>query len=272
MMMKHSLLLALLLPAASAVAGQCEDNFAKKGNALTGTTYTTSVSLANVSIDSVIGQMRGVASRRNMDILSEDARGGTMLMEERENALRKPIPMTIAARDEGGTTHVQMLMKTGRGALGSAEGIKKEMCDMLAQIKPGKAGASLASSARKNPVQAQAVDISSRMLADQIKRQAEDSKAAVSSRNQGKLYRLTGRVESIDKDGGKYNVSLDNGARSSSISSDYLLQPGIICKMAADQTAYALSLHEGEKVTLTGMFSEYDSTGPSFWLKDCRGN
>ena len=271
-MMKHSLFLALLLPAASAMAGQCEDNFAKKGNPLTGTTYTASVSLANVSVDSVIGQMRGVAIKRNMDILSEDARGGTLLIEERESALHKPIAMTIAARNEGGTAQVQMVMKTGRGALGSAEGIKKEMCDMLAQIKSGKAGAGLASSARKSPAQAQAVEISSRMLADQIKRQAEDSKAAVSARNQGKLYRLTGRVESIDSNGGKYNVSLDNGARSSSISSDYLFQPGIICKMAADQTAYALSLHEGEKVTLTGMFSEYDSTGPSFWLKDCRGN
>ena len=98
MMMKHSLFLAQLLPAASAMAGQSEHNFAKKGNPLTGTTYTTSVSLANLSVDSAIGQMRGVAIKRNMDVLSEDARGGTMLIEERENALRKPLPMTIEAR------------------------------------------------------------------------------------------------------------------------------------------------------------------------------
>ncbi|MEE9878251.1 MAG: hypothetical protein PBU97_18225 [Stenotrophomonas maltophilia] len=42
-----------------------------------------------------------IAKNANMDVLSEDVEGGSMLIEEPESMAHKPIPMIISATSEG---------------------------------------------------------------------------------------------------------------------------------------------------------------------------
>ena len=87
--MKHPILIAALLcgAAAPAFAATCESNFQKKGNPFVGTTFTSSVTHPDLTVASAIGQMRVIAKNANMDVLSEDVEGGSMLIEEPESCL-----------------------------------------------------------------------------------------------------------------------------------------------------------------------------------------
>ncbi|EDN83128.1 hypothetical protein BIFADO_01110, partial [Bifidobacterium adolescentis L2-32] len=63
--------LMLLVPSVSAVAGQCEDNFTKKGNPLSGQEYFTQVQVPGMSAAAGIGQVRNAGIGRNMAVLDE---------------------------------------------------------------------------------------------------------------------------------------------------------------------------------------------------------
>jgi hypothetical protein len=258
-------LLATTTPALGAAT--CEASFQKKGNLLKGTTYSAAVTVANLAVDSALGQMRAIATQRNMDILSEDP--ASLLIEERETKSHKPLPILVGVSQGPEGTLVEMTLKIGKGALGSADGIRKAMCDMLAELKPGAAGARAAADARSNPAAPAPIAMSSRDLATQIKRQSKDSPAVIEARYQGKVFQLTGRVEQILGEKGSYTVFLDNGASATRLGGDYLNAVSILCQMAANKSSYALSLRNGDKVTLTGTFAHFTSMNRSFTLSDC---
>jgi hypothetical protein len=259
--MKHYSLVALLLVSAPAFATSCEESFQKKGNPLTGTTYMASVSVPNLSVDSAMGQLRGVAIKNKLDILAEDA-GGTMLAEEPETITHKPIPITFTA-SEG---QVDMTVKLGRGAFGAgADAMKKYLCDMLGEIKPGKEGAAIAANARRAGAGGNEIKMEAGILSNQIKRQAADNQAAIGARYKGKTFRISGRLNSagVMEFDGEYRAGFQT-------LDDSLSNVAITCRMAADQTAYALSLRGNERVTLVGTFDQFDQMADIFWVKDCR--
>lgn len=266
--MKRQTLFAVLLlsAAAPALADTCESSFQKKGNALSGTTYTAAVSHPGLSVKSAIGQMRVIAKNANMDVVSEDAEAGAMLIEEPQSAMHKTIPMIISATSEGGTGTVGMMVKLNPGAFAKADSIRVEMCKLLAQVKPGKAGEQLAAATPK----ASTVNVTATAFGSQLRSQHKDNPAAMEPRYKGKVYAITGRVNGVLKSGGTYNTGFDvGGDGSGSIDYDKV---AITCAFAPNQAAFALALRPREKVTLTGVVDSYDQIGRVLWLKDCKGN
>lgn len=257
--MKHLLAAMLLLPVAQAQAGSCEDSFQKKGNTFVGTTYSASVDVPGLEVASGLGQMRGIATGKGMDVLSEDVAGGSMLIEDPETALHKPLPMIITVSDAG---RVTMVLKLNKGAMGATEGVRTEMCGMLNRIQAGGAGAQAASQARA--AAPRPTVISAYMLSDQLTRQADDNLAAVQARYQGKVFTITGRHTGTMQVEGGYNVGFGSADPNS------VQSVAITCRMARDQTAHVLSLRDGEKLTVTGTFDEFLDIRRLFLLKDCR--
>ncbi|MEG2981659.1 MAG: hypothetical protein RR831_19320, partial [Stenotrophomonas sp.] len=83
------------------------------------------------------------------DVLSSDVENGAMLIEDPQTAMPKTIPIIISATSEGRTGTVAMTVKLNAGAFAKADSIRAEMCKMLTQVKPGKAGEQLAASTPK---------------------------------------------------------------------------------------------------------------------------
>lgn len=266
--MKRPPLFALLLLAASAPAlaeTTCESSFQKKGNALTGTTYTAAVSLPGLSVKSAIGQMSVIAKNSNMDVLTEDAEAGAMLIEEPQAATHKTIPIIVSATNDANVGTVGMTVKLNAGAFAKADGIRDEMCKLLTQLKSGKAGDQLAASTPK----ASTVSMTALKFGSQLREQNKDNPAAVEARYKGKTYAITGRILGVLKSGGTYNTTFEVGTDGTG-GIDFE-RVSISCAFAPSQAAYALALRPKEKVTLIGVVESYDQIGRVLWLKDCKG-
>lgn len=256
----------LLAAAAPAFADTCESTFQKKGNALSGTTYTASVSHPGLTVKSAVGQMRVIAKNANMDVVSEDAENGAMLIEEPQTGLHKNLPLIVSATNEGGTGTVGLMLKLNAGAFAKADSIRTEMCKLLGQVKPGKAGEQLAAVTPK----ASTITTTATAFGAQLRSQHKDNPAAMESRYQGKVYAITGRVNGVLKSGGTYNTGFDVGGNpSGGIDFESV---AITCMFAPSQAAYAMALRPKEKVTLVGVVDHYDQIGRVLWLKDCKGN
>jgi len=266
--------LARILPALAlcaavhvARADTCEGSFQKKGNPFIGTTYSASVRLQGLTVDSAIGQMRGIAIAEHMDVLSEDAANGSLLVEERESMAHKPIPVIVAARRDGDTGVVEMTVKTNPGALASGDAMKKQMCSMLGRLQAGPAGDALAAKARSANATAEVLEFDAFMLAAQFERQGRESPAALQARFKGKTLRIKGRADggAVAADDGSYRLAFDVADPT-----DHYDHRQLVCIMAPDQAAFAMSAREGDRMTLTGTFLRYDIVGPVFWVENCR--
>jgi len=107
------------------------------------------------------------------------------------------------------------------------------------------------------------VEFDAFMLAAQFERQRSESPAALEARFKGKTLRIKGRAEggAVAADDGTCRLAFD------------VPDPGnrcnrrqLVCIMARDQAAYAMSTRGNEKMTLTGTFFRYEIVGPQFWL------
>lgn len=260
--MKSLLTAALLLACFPVFAGSCEDSFQKQGNLFKGTSYTASVDVPDASVKSVTSQMRGIAVARGMDVLSQDLDGGSLLIEAPETMAHKPLPMLISATSQANASRVTAKLKLGKGAIGSADSLRKYMCEMLAQLKSGKAGAQLAD--KGGTATAAPTEIDAFQLSEQLTRQADDNLAAIDARYKGKAFKVHGKSTGTSSNSdGTYNIGFGSSEP------DNFSKVAITCKMARNQAAYALSLSNGETITLTGTVDHFSSGGRIFWLKDC---
>lgn len=253
----------LLVTSAPVFAGQCEDNFAKKGNALTGTEYSTSLKVPGLSVASAVGQMRNLAIADGMDVLDESPESGSLLLEEPENVAHKSLPVYVTAKADGSATDVAILMKTRRGAFGSADGIKQAMCKMLTQLKPGKEPVGRTAAAQKP------VDILATALASQVERQAKDNATVIDARYNGKVYNLKGWNEGVQGKKGNYTVFFDMKPGENELMTS-VFETRVMCVLAADQNAFAMTLRQHDRLNLTGTFDRYDAMNSVVVLKDCR--
>jgi len=267
-----SALLLGSLWSANAFAGACETNFSKQGNAFTGTTYRSSVALADLTVASAVNQMQAIAKSQKMTVLAADAEGGSLLIEEPESFSHKPIPMIVTATNERGATTVQMEIKLNAGAFAKADSIKAEMCKMLSQVQAGAAG-DLVVKQKNDATSNEPEKMEALMFSLMIARQAKDNQSTINARYKDRMFTLTGRAAFIMEDGDVYNIGYDIPEPG-----DMLIKPGpmdaqfkvgVSCLMAKNQTAYTLSLREGNKVSLTGKFSKYDQFRHTVWLENC---
>lgn len=268
-----ALCLASLIGSAPSFAGNCESNFSKQGNAFTGSSYRSSVALADLSVASAINQMQATALEKKMNVLAADAEGGSLLIEEPETFQHKPIPMIVSAAQENSVTTVSLEVKLGRGALTKADSMREEICKMLATLKPGAAGERAARDAAARTATAAPEKLDALAFSLKLANQANENQSTINPRYKGKKYTLTGRAAFIMEDGDDYNVGFDIPEPG-----DMLLKPGpmgaqfkvsISCIMARNQTAYALTLRERDKIVLTGTFARYDQFKHVVWLEGC---
>lgn len=255
--------LMLFVTSAPVFAGQCEDNFVKKGNPLTGTEYSTSLKVAGLSVPSAIGQMRNLAIADGMDVLDESPESGSLLLEEPENLAHKSLPIQVTAKADGGAADVGILMKTRRGAFGSADGIKLAMCKMLTQLKPGKEPVARSSASQKP------IEMLATTLASQVERQAQENATVIGPRYEGKVYNLKGWNSGVQGQKGSYGVFFDMKPGESEIM-ESTFQTKVMCLLAADQNAFAMTLRKHDRLHLTGTFDKYDGINDIIVLKQCR--
>ncbi|AQR72336.1 hypothetical protein [Sphingomonas sp. LM7] len=263
---------ALCFPAAAQAAG-CEESFTKAGSFISGMKFRASVTVADLTPASAIGQMRGVAAGKGYDILVAEAEDGSMLIEQPQTGKARAFPITITATTSGKTGLVEMEAKLRAGQTVSSDAAKTEMCAMLGQIKGGKAGLAAASAGMKAVSDSAPLAISALSLSQQVSKDTERNAAAIPLRYQGKTFIIDGMVEFATKDGGDFIVTYKIPHPHQQV----LRLPGqaafktdIACVMAKGQAAFTLQLKPGKSIKLSGVFDRFSATDHLLLLKDCR--
>ena len=272
-MLKPFVALALLAPTASALAGECEANFRKSGNPLVMTTYSSAVTVPNLATRDALAQMRGILVAEKMDVMAEDAEGGTLLVEQRQSGSARPIPTTINVSEVASGTRIEMAVKMERGVFSKVEQIQPYMCGLFARVKGGKEGVAAArkgaGATNTEATGNQDVFLFSRMIA----READKNAIAVNARHKGRKYTLTGRIDTLMEDGEDYNLVFDIPEISEMaikpLPFDAQFRVGVSCLFKPNQLATVLARREGPKVTLTGTVYKYDSFRKVIWLENC---
>lgn len=272
-MLKSLAVLALLPFAVPALAGECEANFKKSGNPLVMTSYSSAVTVPNLSTRDALAQMRGIMVAEKMDVMAEDADGGTLLVEQRQTGSTRPIPTTITVSDVAFGTRVEMLTKMERGVFSKVEQIQPYLCGLLAKIKGGKEGMAAAKkgagASNNDATGNQDVFMFSRMIAGEANKNA----IAVNARHKGRKYTLTGRIETLMEDGEDYNLIFDipeiRDMAIKPLPFDAQFKVSVSCLFRPNQLTTVLALREGQKVTLTGTVYKYDNSRKVIWLENC---
>ena len=272
-MLKPLAALCLLSLATPALAGECEANFKKSGNPLVMTTWSSAVTVPNLSTRDALAQMRGILVAEKMDVMAEDADGGTLLVEQRQDKVARPVPTTITVSEVASGTRIEMAVKMERGMFSKAEQIQPYMCGLFARVKGGKEGIAAArkgAGASNNEATGnQDVFMFSRMIAGEANKNA----IAVNARHKGRKYTLTGRIEILMEDGEDYNLIFDIPEISEMalkpLPFDAQFKVSVSCLFKPNQLTTVLALREGQKVTLTGTVKRYDDIRRVIWLENC---
>ncbi len=265
-------LCALALPAV-ALADECEANFKKSGNPIVMTTYSSAVTVPNLSTGDALSQMRGILVAEKMDVIAENREEGTLLVEQRQSDKARPIPTTISVSTVPAGTRVDMAIKMERGVFSKVEQIRPYMCGLLAKVKGGKEGIAAAKrGAGADNTEAtgnQDVFAFSRMIANEANKNA----IAVNARHKGRKYTLSGRIETLMEDGEDYNLIFEVPEIR-----DMVIKPfpheaqfkvSVSCLFKPDQLTTVLAMREGQKVKLTGTVMKYDNFRRVIWLENC---
>lgn len=265
-------LCALALPAV-AMADECEANFKKSGNPIVMTTYSSAITVPNLSTGDALSQMRGILVAEKMDVIAENREEGTLLVEQRQSDKARPIPTTINVSTVPAGTRIDMAIKMERGVFSKVEQIRPYMCGLLAKVKGGKEGIAAAKrGAGADNTEAtgnQDVFAFSRMIANEANKNA----IAVNARHKGRKYTLSGRIETLMEDGEDYNLIFEVPEIR-----DMVIKPfpheaqfkvSVSCLFKPDQLTTVLAMREGQKVKLTGTVMKYDNFRRVIWLENC---
>jgi len=265
--------LTLLLAAAAgnAFAGACEIHFSKSGNAFSGTDFSSHVSLADLSPNDAMAQMRGIVIAEKMDVITEDRDSGTMLVEQRAKGMTRSIPSLVNVSTTAAGIKVQFTIKTEKGMLATQDAMRGYLCGLLAKVEDGEAGRIAAGKGAQmqnvDDVTVRDVFMFSREIADEAKGNA----LAVTARHRGRKYALRGRVDYIQEDGDDYNVSFDIPEKHTVLSlPGDASRVGVACLFRQNQLVNVLTFRKGESATFTGVFYRYDDAKRMAWLKDCK--
>ena len=265
-------LIALVGAVPTAWAGECENNFSKSGSIFSGTDFSSRVTVPDLSVKDAMGQMRGIMIAEKMDVITEDAETGTMLVEQRSTNTTRAIPTLIAISAEGGAATVQMTVKTEKGQMAKQDAIRPYMCQLLAKVKVGKEGRAAAAQGAKTQNNADVTVKDVYVFSREIAREAKGNAVAVTARHKGRHYALRGRVDYVQEDGQDYNVSFDipeQGSGLLQVPGDNEPRVGVACLFKPNQLANVLTFRKGDKVTFKGQFLRYDDFKRVLWLQNC---
>lgn len=269
--MRRAILSGLL--AATAWAGPCEDRFVKNGNVLSGTTYQSTFHVADVSLADAVAQMRAIAIQKKLDVLTEDPKSGAMLIEDRESMRHKPIPYVVSMTPEGNGVGINMLVKLNKGAIAKSDGARSEICSMLTAVLGGEAGRTAAASGANLGPSNESRKVDAFVLSMELARQAQESAESIPLRLKGRAFTISGRVEYVIKDGDVYRVAFqipEPRDRALRLPSDPPIKMDVSCLMAPSHSAWSIALRPGEKIRLTGTYSDFDQFKHVVWFGGCR--
>jgi hypothetical protein len=274
--MKQKLLaaftLALVATAPTSWAGECEDNFSKSGSIFSGTDFSSRVTVPDLSVPGALGQLRGIMISEKMDVITEDAETGTMLVEQRSTNTTRAIPTLINVSSDGAGATVEMTVKTEKGQLAKADAIRPYMCTLLAKVKGGKEGRAAAAQGAKAVNNGDTTVKDVYVFSREIAREAKGNAVAVTARHKGRKYSLKGQVDYIQEDGEDYNVSFnipDQSKMLLQVPGDNEPRVGVACLFRPNQMANVLTFRKGDKATFTGSFLRYDDFKRTLWLQNC---
>jgi hypothetical protein len=262
------------LTSVTAHAGTCEDTFVKSGSPISGLRFIATVSVADLTPASAIGQMRGIIIPKGYDILSEEPAEGSMLIEQPMGKSSRAFPITVTALREGGVGTVRMEAKLRAGMFVKEAPALTEMCGILNQIKGGKAGLAAAGAAKNAVVAGSAPLVMSALsFSHQISKDTERNPAAVSLRYKGKSFTIFGTADYIRRDGEYYRVAFkvpEPYEEVIRLPNTAPFKTDISCLMAKGQSAYALTLKPDKGIRLTGTWYQFDEDRHIVWLNDCK--
>jgi hypothetical protein len=272
--MRKQIIISLLCAASSPLlAGQCEDNFSKSGNPFKGNIYSSSVTVPNLSVKDGMGQMRGLMISEKMDVLTEDAETGTMLVEQRATGTTRPVPVILVISSEDTSARVEMTVKPEKGVFAKAETMKAYMCDLLVKVKGGKEGKLAASKGSKAQNVADTTQRDVYVFSREIANEAKKNAVAVNARHKGRSYSLKGKIDYIQEDGEDYNVSFyipETHEAILTLPGDAPFRVGVACLFRPNQLAWVLTMREGQSVNFVGNFYRYDNIKKMVWLENCK--
>ena len=273
--MQKTILASLLLALSSPIfAGECEDNYTKSGNMFKGNVYNSSVSVANLSIKDGMGQIRGIMISEKMDVITEDAESGIILVEQRGTSSTRPIPVIVTFSAEGTTAKVEMTVKPDKGVFAKADEIKTFICKLLVQLKGGKEGQQAGNKGSKTQNIADTTNRDVYVFSREIANEAKKNAVAVNARHKGRSYSLKGKIDYIQEDGKDYNVSFaipeQTSAGMITIPGDAPFRVGVACLFRPNQLAWVLTMREGQSVKFVGNFYRYDNIKKMVWLENCK--
>ncbi|MCU0886267.1 MAG: hypothetical protein MUC44_15275 [Beijerinckiaceae bacterium] len=269
-------LLAVLFGAAPTAASTCEATFAKKGNPITGLSYTALQSVNDLSTANAINQLRGIVLARGYDVLATEAEAGSMLIEQPQTADRRSFQIVATATTDGGVTTVQLRAKLRGGQFTKDDAVRGEMCDVLAQLQGGKPGIAAANRGR-DAVQGggKPTAMTAQALSQRLSAEFDKNAETIPLRYKGRSFTLSGRVAYVRRDGDTYRVQfeiMDPSDMVFKLPGQSTSRTEIGCLLAKGQSVYALTLKPKASVTLTGTYYDYRDVPypPIMWLSECR--
>lgn len=269
---KYSTIAALLF-AGNAYAGQCEENFVKSGNPLTGTDYKTSVSLSDVSVADSYAQIKAISIKDNMTIIIDEPEEGSLMVEEPATSIKRAIPITYDITKEGTVVRIGMTIKTFKGVFLKTDDMQKFMCSTLSGVKTGKEGKMAAKNSDKIGVVNAATKVDAESFSRTLAYEAQANESIIEQRYKNKVFTITGRMSYVIKDGDQYRIAYITPDASSEViktPNNPYVYIGISCYAAKGQNAKALALRKKDKIKMTGTFWKFDQFRDHFWLQDCK--
>lgn len=266
-----TLLAASLLAAAQAQPNDCDRDFRKAGNPVTGLRFVAERSMADLTSASAINQLRGIVLAKGYTVMTAEPEAGAMLIEQPMTGKARGFPIEIRVTEAAGEGAVRMEARLRTGMMVKEEAARTEMCGILAQLKGGKEGLALArkgeaaKAAAAAPIRMSALRFSSQMAGE-----AKKSDVSLEPRYKDRAFTLYGPVAAVGKAGDRYRVDfklVENVLSSLVPGSGYRLE--VSCMLAPGQSTYALTLKPDKHVELTGVFDEYDVGRSTIWLRDC---
>lgn len=252
----------------------CNTAFTKSGNPFSGTSYTSQVSVADLTPRDALAQMRGLLIAEKMDVITEDPEGGTLLAEQRATTFARAIPMLISVGGDGAATRIGMTIKTDKGVFAKKDDMERQICAVLDKVIGGEAGRTAAATGAKAENAAFEAKRDAYAFSQDIANEAQHNALAVTARHKGRTYTLSGRIDYIQEDGDGYNVSFEiPDMRDRAVLPDLGqadFRVSVACLFRQNQLAMVLTLREKQRVEFTGTFLRYDDFKKVAWLENCK--
>lgn len=270
--------LAALLASPLAHAGGCEDNFASKGDPRNGAAFSTRATVADASVASALGQLRGIATADGFKVLNEETgdKAGTLVIEQ-SKGVKHPFLITFEVARKGSGSEVAVRTRLDKGVTARPEDIRGGMCGMIARVKGGSEGEKLADKARKAAPGNEVIRIKAITLARELDDVARKLKTeVVSARYKGKVYLLDGEInkEPFENDGTIeiwYDVFREGNWLMPPEAGSEISRTQVVCRLAKDQLEEGRMLRPGDMARLTGTVARFtDGIPRKLVLEKCK--